>query len=35
VQQKLRQIEALPTAKIDTTGLDSEAVAERVVAILD
>jgi DNA polymerase III delta prime subunit len=31
---KLRQIEALPTPKIDTTGVEAEAVADRLIALI-
>jgi predicted ABC-type ATPase len=34
VQRKLQQIRALPTAKIDTTGLETEAVAQRVMELI-
>jgi len=34
VQAKLQQIHAQPTAKIDTTGLEAEAVADRVIALI-
>lgn len=34
VLAKLQQIDALPTAKIDTTGLETESVAERVIALI-
>lgn len=31
---KLQQVEALPTPKIDTTGLETEAVADRLIALI-
>ena len=34
VQAKLQQIHAQPTAKIDTTALEAEAVADRVIALI-